>query len=603
MTDGVSKSQARLPSLKSSDSPEGEREDVATEQPSGSGELGSEHSRSSTEQPSAKKDPTPDTHTKRRYDASCDVGRSPTKRVRLVRTKPHRPESREEEIRQVDESTQQRQPAPPQLSHVSSLERRADGQGQGSPTTGLRKRQIGSDSDDGEHRSKQSRLTRKNLALFNKMAKRKEEKASASAPADTTVGSSTTKTTSTTTSGFAIQANNNGILNPRTSKPPANYKEIRERCARSRRSASPTESVYEGYVKTVRKAVNEATMVVEVSALLKKNDDEGYTRAFNQAFTGFPKDAGFNNRLPAPQPDFIEGLTREDYKPFPVDEHIDGAVLYKDNTDSITLPHLAGEWKGPGGNMNEAMLQSAYDGAALVYARNQALAYLGKSDPPGHAEIMTFTTDGTNLNLFAHYATTLEDGSHEYHQYPMTSTNLLVSHQGHNDGRRELRNEQDHAWEQSRALRDQLKEHWKKRGRGLQSIAEAYPPPGPGFKVPSSTNVYDDPNNNEGGLDQVEQPRKLTPPTSSNLERPSTHDKKTSPRSSSSKSPPPARDHHHDGGSAQKRKASSQESSRRSDRQKSRGKSYWKQDPDSGRLFHERSDGRITWRDDYDDGY
>lgn len=105
MTDGVSKSQACLSSLKSSDAPEGELEDVATEQPSRSSELGSERSRSSTEQPSAKKDLTPDTllHTKRLRDASCDVGRSPTKRIRLVQTKPHRPESREEEIRQVDE--------------------------------------------------------------------------------------------------------------------------------------------------------------------------------------------------------------------------------------------------------------------------------------------------------------------------------------------------------------------------------------------------------------------------------------------------------------------------------------------------------------------
>ncbi len=31
-------------------------------------------------------------------------------------------------------------------------------------------------------------------------------------------------------------------------------------------------------------------------------------------------------------------------------------------------------------------MQSAYDGAALVHSRNQALSYMGKSDPPGHAE-------------------------------------------------------------------------------------------------------------------------------------------------------------------------------------------------------------------------
>jgi hypothetical protein len=68
--------------------------------------------------------------------------------------------------------------------------------------------------------------------------------------------------------------------------------------------------------------------------------------------------------------------------------------------------------------MEEAKLQSAYDGAALVYARDQALSLVGKPDPVGHAEITTFTTDGTNINFFAHYATPSEDDTLKYHQYP-----------------------------------------------------------------------------------------------------------------------------------------------------------------------------------------
>jgi len=34
--------------------------------------------------------------------------------------------------------------------------------------------------------------------------------------------------------------------------------------------------------------------------------------------------------------------------------------------------------------MEEARLQGAYDGAALVYTRNQALSSVGKADPAGH---------------------------------------------------------------------------------------------------------------------------------------------------------------------------------------------------------------------------
>jgi hypothetical protein len=86
--------------------------------------------------------------------------------------------------------------------------------------------------------------------------------------------------------------------------------------------------------------------------------------------------------------------------------------------------------------MDEAKVQSAYDGAALTYARNQALSYLGNPDPPGHAEVATFTTDGTNINFFAHYAAVSEDGVLEYHQYPVTSTNLTNSFEDFKRGRR-----------------------------------------------------------------------------------------------------------------------------------------------------------------------
>ncbi|KAF1952659.1 hypothetical protein CC80DRAFT_393223, partial [Byssothecium circinans] len=327
-------------------------------------------------------------------------------------------------------------------------------QEQVSPATRSQKRQIGSNGDDNERQLKRSRLTRKNLALFDKVGRKKVS--------DSTDESGSTKTTSTTTSGFAIQACKNGILPPFHSKLPTNFKEIRERYAGSRKTASPTESAYNDFVDKVERADNEATMVFEVGAHMLKTYPKGYKRTFNQQFTGFPKNVGFNNSLSAPQPDFVEGLGIDDYLPFPIDEHVSGAALYKDNPYSMTLPHLAGEWKGPDGNI-EARLQSAYDGAALVYARSQALAYMGSSDPPGHAEITTFTTDGTNLNLYAHYAMPSEDDKNklEYHQYQFASANIKDTQQGHNDGRRGLRNTQDHAKDQSYALRDELKEHWK----------------------------------------------------------------------------------------------------------------------------------------------
>jgi hypothetical protein len=298
-------------------------------------------------------------------------------------------------------------------------------------------------------------------------------KKKASDPSD---DSGLTKTTSTTSSGFAIKARNNGILEPAFSKPPANLEDIRRRQAKSRATASPLESVYNDYVDKVGGASNEATMVYKVGGkLLKEYPGNDYKQVFNQAFTNLPGDVGFNNGLSAPQPDFVEGLEAEQYRPFPANECVPGAALYRDDPRSITLPHIAGEWKGPAGDMREAELQSRYDGAALVHARNQALSYMGKSDPPSHAEITTFTTDGKNINFFAHYAAESEDGTLEYHQFPVKSTRLVNSHGEHKEGRRGLRNEQDHARTQSYALKDQLKEHWKQHRSGLHPVATGMP--------------------------------------------------------------------------------------------------------------------------------
>lgn len=333
----------------------------------------------------------------------------------------------------------------------------------------LWKSHIDGDGDGDERQPIRARLTRKNLAVLDRVDKRthltRQERASSlvSVHPETTSTSSSKESNPSMAPDFALQSYKNGILQSRHSKPPTNLADIRSRGAVSRKTPSPTGSMYEAYVDRVEGAVNEATMVFEVGGKLLKEHRGGYKRAFNQAFTGFPKDAGFNAGLSALQPDFVEGLEMCKFAPFPVDEHVCGAVLYRDDPSSLTLPHLAGEWKGRGKDMEAARLQSAYDGAALVYARNQALSWLGKPDPPGHAEVTTFTTDGTSLHLYAHYAAPAEDGTLQYHQYPVKSVDLVDSHQGLKDGRRRLRNEQDHAKERVYALQDQLKEHWQRR--------------------------------------------------------------------------------------------------------------------------------------------
>ncbi|KAI0868141.1 hypothetical protein GGS24DRAFT_483248 [Hypoxylon argillaceum] len=486
-----------------------------------------------------------------------------------------------------------------------------------------RKRQIDNESDtDDKPQLKRARLTRRNLARFNKMdkGKKKESKSkkSSSSHRDSTSESQKTKTTSTTTSGFAIQAYKNGIPDPLHSKPPTNLEDLRKRHARSRETASPPETKYKHYVNNVGKAVNKATMVQKTSTYLLKDydDDESYNQSFNQSFTGFPDNVGFNNGLSAPQPDFVEGLEMEAYDPVPIDEYVSGAVLYKNNPSSLTLPHLAGEWKSPSGNMGKARLQSSYDGAALVYARNQALSYMGRSDPPGHAEVTTFTTDGTTLNQYAHYAEETEDGKTKYHQYRIKSTNLIDSYEDFKAGRRGLRNLQDHARNQSYALRDDLQEYYRQHRSDLQPIAKSsyLPVPDTQANPYEDTNPYptgyattsyqqasyeadtqyeDEQYGDEADYEVVDEPYSERRSSTRQSSKHST--KHSSSKASSSKSSHPSEGH--------KRKASqpSPLGSKHESKHSSKPKDYWKLDKRSGRYYHRHSDGRTSWYEGEED--
>ncbi|KAI5917139.1 hypothetical protein F4810DRAFT_716746 [Camillea tinctor] len=477
------------------------------------------------------------------------------------------------------------QPKPPRRSSSSSItppEVKVEEQGRISQITPLRKRQINNNNNDDKHQLKPTQLTRKNLAKFNKMMKEEGtgSKDSISTPPESISESTFSKTLSTTMSGFAIQANRNGILRAVQSHSPANLEDIRKRYAQSRSTALPTESTYGDYVRTVENAVNEITITMEVARQLLKNCIEcDYSGVFNQSFTGFPKDVGFNNGLSALRPDYVEGPLIENHHPFPVHEYVNGAALYKDNPCSVILPHIAGECKGRGKDMDQARLQSAYVGAALVYVRNQALSYLGKQDPPGHAEVTTFTTDGTNLNLFAHYATQSENGTLQYHQYLVKSTNLIESPQALKDGRRGLRNAQDYAKKQSYALRDELKEHWQKHRSVPRPAAKGAP-------LPVADGTFGERDTDEPGYVVVEQPCQPTPAELSSV--------------SSSKSVLPV-DDHVSCSSGQKRKATpSRRPSHDSAILRTKFQRYWKLDENSGKHYHSRSNGEVIWLEDSD---
>ena len=123
--------------------------------------------------------------------------------------------------------------------------------------------------------------------------------------------------------------------------------------------------------------------------------------------------------------------------------------------------------------MLHAEAQAAYDGACMVYGRNKARSFFNSPDPSEHAYVQTFTTDGTNLNTFAHYSHKCE-GQLEYHQYPTSSSLVISSYEDFKKARRRLRNLQDAARETSEKLRDELKQDWSAKQKPLNKEDDAH---------------------------------------------------------------------------------------------------------------------------------
>lgn len=85
------------------------------------------------------------------------------------------------------------------------------------------------------------------------------------------------------------------------------------------------------------------------------------------------------------------------------------------------------------------------------------------------------------------------------------SAPVRLMYQGYKDGRRGLRNAQDHARDCSYALKDQLKEHWEQH-RNLRPIPEGAP-----LLIPDDTCEETKADEDEAGYGVVEQSGQPTP--------------------------------------------------------------------------------------------
>lgn len=260
----------------------------------------------------------------------------------------------------------------------------------------------------------------------------------------------------------------NGLLNPAQSNPPVNLEELRKQhlTAMLAMPVAEVESAFATYVSHIDAIEDDIARLFQIaSALVGRITDPNYHQVFHRRFTGLPRDLGFNDFLDPPRPSFVEGPEMREFAPFPI-KRLGGAVLYRNKHRSLALPHLAGEVVPPG-KMGSAIEKSAYVGAALVYARNQALKYLGVIEPAGYASVITFATDGNTVDFFAHFAIPVAPFSDqtEYHQYRLNSIKIhRESIEGFKQARIVMLNAQLYTRLRSSEVAGRLKQHWEQYG-------------------------------------------------------------------------------------------------------------------------------------------
>ncbi|KEY75027.1 hypothetical protein S7711_10455 [Stachybotrys chartarum IBT 7711] len=269
-------------------------------------------------------------------------------------------------------------------------------------------------------------------------------------------------TITTTHPGLAQMLAERNVLGDSPSRHPSNQTPLLKRLEKNAPTSPPDLDQFTDYLDAIKTAPNELTIHNRILSLMKTYTGEGYGEAISQQLTIFREDLGSNNGIVAPAPDYIQGLRDSRFDDFPIRQLIPEAVLYPTKQNSLALAHIAGEVKATGHNPAGGITQCTYYGAALVYARNQALGYLGRSDPVNHASVITFFTNGERLDIYAHYVTKSRIGTTQYIQHQLACFYMLHSHQEFMRGYLALRNAQDYAKERAIELKEELIQHWIK---------------------------------------------------------------------------------------------------------------------------------------------
>ncbi|KAM3066353.1 hypothetical protein ACMFMG_003138 [Clarireedia jacksonii] len=309
-----------------------------------------------------------------------------------------------------------------------------------------------------ERPPQRARLTKKNLKAFEKVGQDRKKSTGQSS-----------STTTTTDKDFGTKLQKNGVVYTSfDARAPDDIAKTRELLDRSRDSEPPDRSDYQEYLVLTEDYENELGVEISAYPLLAKRTAKrgisGYFQRPNHTWSAV--DNHITTGLSDTQPDLVESYRKTDYPPTVV-EALSGDLAPSSYNDA--MPAYAVEFKSTNGDMKEAKLQCAYDGALMTEGAHGVHTYIGRPDDDfyGRTQALTVAFNGETLNFYAHHAVKVPvsstatykasgsgvDGSAEaanvtattveYHQYLVDCDNPRVSFEHFQTAYRHTRNAQD----------------------------------------------------------------------------------------------------------------------------------------------------------------
>lgn len=271
-------------------------------------------------------------------------------------------------------------------------------------------------------------------------------------PKNTSSGSRRSSSTTTTDKEFGPQLHKNGIRFGDYQVIEANDSEtVKEYLNRRRNSNSPDEEDYERFIQMVKYGHNELTVQSNAWQLLSgpssRYQISGYGAEYNVQWSEVESPLTYG--ISDARPDISEAYRVAQYPADAIDTL--GSSLAPTQY-SAAMPLFCAEWKGPGGAMDCADKQAAYDGALMVEAAYEAHKYTGKAKGEffSNTQALTVALNGETIQITGNHVTEKRSRT-EYHNYRLVMDRPLASFEHFKETCKHIRNAQD--WARERATR------------------------------------------------------------------------------------------------------------------------------------------------------